>query len=99
MANKGLTQKNIVSPIISMTINVLHEIWANKLVSPIEKISSCISYNYVENREILRSLFVRPLFALCSFYNINLALLQDFINQDHTYRDRIMCQHVVYRDI
>ena len=47
----------------------------------------------------LCSLFVRPLFALCTFYNINLALLQDFINQDHTYRDRIMCQHVVYRDI
>ena len=33
-ANKGLTQKIIVSPIISMIINVLHEIWANKLVSP-----------------------------------------------------------------
>ena len=48
---------------------------------------------------ILCSLFVRPLFAHYTFYNINLALLQDFINQDHTYRDRIMCQHVVYRDI
>ena len=27
MANKGLTQKNIVSPIISMIISVLHRIW------------------------------------------------------------------------
>ena len=68
-------------------------------VRPLEHISTYISDNYVENREILRSLFVRPLFALCPFYNIILALLQDFINQDHTYRDRIMCQHVVYRDI
>ena len=77
----------------------MHNIGRTNIVRPLEQISSCISDNYVENRRILCSLFVRPLFALCTFYNINLALLQDFINQDHTYRDRIMCQHVVYRDI
>ena len=76
----------------------MHNIGRTNIVRPLEHISTYMSDNYVGNRGILCSLFVRPLFALCTFYNINLALLQDFINQDHTYRDRIMCQHVVYRD-